>query len=393
MKELLKIKNPLDYKIPSDERVLADDFRICLAWLSSVKKGEKFKFTERQVISILKKIINAILTKSKITIHLPDIKERDLVFSLIKKKVHKVIEVSDPALIIKGVQTAFLSKKKYSGLYFLADGSFLPKEKIYDGKEDIWGVIRVDSSKKIDPSKFLEYFDEHRVSEDDYEKTFFDSKVLYLNRFSLVATNKEIRKAYARVGGSGEKIGETIRLPEILEKLESFVISDPFIFLTGGLVNRGETANDIDVLIKGNLPDHVLKPIWFRMLRQLPKELWHRFQLLQDEGLGPYTSYVPIYRLKVERIRPPIRVELSAKEALAWDMIKAEVRVKDPKVKREAEQSKKEDKVKLFRFFYPLKTSLSAIQAYRKGEIYQIDKVIEYFKKLEERRGKKDETP
>jgi len=215
---------------------------------------------------------------------------------------------------------------------------------------------------------------------------------LYLNRFSLVATNKEIRKAYARVGGSGEKIGETIRLPEILEKLESFVISDPFIFLTGGLVNRGETENDIDVLIKGNLPDHVLKPIWFRMLRQLPKELWNRFQLLQDEGLGPYTSYVPIYRLKVERIRPPIRVELSAKEALAWDMIKAEVRVKDPKVKREAEQSKKEDKVKLFRFFYPLKTSLSAIQAYRKGEIYQIDQVIEYFKKLEERRGKKDET-
>ena len=388
--EFEKIQDPLNYKIPKDDRVLADDLRIAYAWYSSIKQGKKFEYSETQVKNLIKKLVNEILESGRLTIHLEKLKEvtRELILSLIKRKVSRTFTISESDFILRGLQTAILSLRPFKGdLYYIIEAKDKdPRTDVpHKAPVNFSGIINVIESKKIPTDDYLKYFKEHRISEEDFDESYSYAKALYLNRFKLVVTNRGLKKSYANVNSSGEELGDEITLEEILKNFKDYIISDPFIFITGGLVNRGKTKNDIDILIKGDLPDNVLDPVWFRMIRQVPKKYWERFQLIEDKGVGPYTSYVPLYRLKVERIKPAKVVQLSINDINDWPVYKAVIRVKDPKIKREAEQSKKENKIKLFRFFYPLKTSISAIQAYRKGEIYQIDKVIEYFEKLEEK--------
>jgi len=45
----------------------------------------------------------------------------------------------------------------------------------------------------------------------------------------------------------------------------------------------------------------------------------------------------------------------------------------------EAEQSKKEDKVELFRFFYPIKSGYPSFQAWKEKGVWQTRQVTEYF--------------
>lgn len=59
-----------------------------------------------------------------------------------------------------------------------------------------------------------------------------------------------------------------------------------------------------------------------------------------------------------------------------------ELRASSPEIQKQAEESKKEDRIKMFRFFFPEKVSLEAIEAYRVGEMYNVDQVIDYYTKL-----------
>ncbi|MBI3184709.1 MAG: DNA adenine methylase, partial [Myxococcales bacterium] len=112
----------------------------------------------------------------------------------------------------------------------------------------------------------------------------------------------------APIHPSGEVQGREITLEEVLPHFESFKLRMPFLYLVGGLANNGRTRNDIDVLVRGRLPEEMRKVIEFRLGRMLPPELSGRLQPLDDEHAGPFTSHVELADLVVE-VRPKLDVK------------------------------------------------------------------------------------
>jgi len=112
------------------------------------------------------------------------------------------------------------------------------------------------------------------------------------------------------VGGSGVQKGtEVLKVEDIVEKLAGHTahLRMPFVYLTGGLVNRGETEGDIDILLRcedGELGDKLTRLIQWRILRSLPKEQWDRVEFLFDEDHGPFTSHIPLFALTLTPLEP-----------------------------------------------------------------------------------------
>jgi len=112
-------------------------------------------------------------------------------------------------------------------------------------------------------------------------------------------------KDYAPVNPSGKKLGEVIQLKDIEPHLKNFVVSDPISWLVGGIVTHPEgTKNDIDILLSIPSEKELKRILEFRLYRMLPEKLQKRIQLLTEEkgGLSPFTDYLPLYRLVMERI-------------------------------------------------------------------------------------------
>ncbi len=118
---------------------------------------------------------------------------------------------------------------------------------------------------------------------------------------------------YAPVSSSGNKAGQVVKLSDVLDNLKDINLSEPHIFLTGGLANNGETEGDIDVLINTSLEvgDPQLTPTKFRLYRSFPEELRGRIHFLTASKHPPFTSHVGIYRLKLERMTPFTRVNMT----------------------------------------------------------------------------------
>jgi len=108
--------------------------------------------------------------------------------------------------------------------------------------------------------------------------------------------------------------GRQVTLQEILSHFKDFYIRRPAIYLIGGLPSNQETTGDIDILIDKNPdPEHDL-PIIFRLYRMLPSDLWPRLHIIYntpDGPRGPYTTYIPLYDIKIERSNTREIVQMS----------------------------------------------------------------------------------
>ncbi|MDR7420811.1 MAG: DNA adenine methylase, partial [Armatimonadota bacterium] len=123
------------------------------------------------------------------------------------------------------------------------------------------------------------------------------------------ALRRTAKGELAPIHPSGEMQGREITLEEVLPHFRSFKLRAPFLYLVGGLANNGRTRNDIDVLVRGRLPEEMRRVIEFRLGRMLPPELSSRLQLLEDEYAGPFTSHVELADLVVE-----LRQDLGVKQ-------------------------------------------------------------------------------
>jgi hypothetical protein len=122
------------------------------------------------------------------------------------------------------------------------------------------------------------------------------------------ALRRTAKQELAPVHPSGEALGPEITLGEVLPHFRSFKLRAPFLYLVGDLANNGRTRNDIDVLVRGRLPEELRKAIEFRLGRMLPPEISGRLQLLDDDYAGPFTSHVELADLVVE-VRPTLDVK------------------------------------------------------------------------------------
>ena len=121
----------------------------------------------------------------------------------------------------------------------------------------------------------------------------------------------------AQVPPSGRLTGKRFKLDDILSKFKDFYIMKPFISLVGSTVVHGE-GNDIDLVIEGaSLPPEIREAIDFRLFRQMAGEFGIPYDdtplylQLHYKSTKPYTSYIPLYALKVERINPPKTIQMS----------------------------------------------------------------------------------
>ena len=193
-----------------------------------------------------------------------------------------------------------------------------------------------------------------------------EDAALFLQAIPKTPTKVTFGYPYAPVRGSGKEIGPPITLADFLPHLKDFVIATPTTWIVGGIVERGMTRGDCDILHMLPDADEMARIIDFRIYRMLPKELADRVHFLWEQrgARSPFTSFLPLYRLKYERI-PDAQVTPMAEGLLTSSVqggvsaplsFAVRLRVKGAeRLEAEARRAMTEDKIHLFQFFLPQK--------------------------------------
>lgn len=156
-----------------------------------------------------------------------------------------------------------------------------------------------------------------------------DEIVKRLENFDIIhnspLTSEEVQQSLAPVLPSGKNEGSSLSLNEILPHIKDIVLSEPYIYITGGIVNNDQTVGDIDVLINEpqlNDDDFSLTPLKFRISRMFPEEIRDRLHFITNKWGSPFTSHVGVYRLKLERIDSLQKVEMAEDQVSEEQLIK-----------------------------------------------------------------------
>jgi len=96
---------------------------------------------------------------------------------------------------------------------------------------------------------------------------------------------------------------KVIKLSEVTSVMKTFIVKNPFLFLTGGIVNRKKTKGDFDILYRAEyLPDRMLQEMRDKLLNGLSNELKARSHFMMDVYHGPFTSNIPLGKLQVTEV-------------------------------------------------------------------------------------------
>lgn len=165
---------------------------------------------------------------------------------------------------------------------------------------------------------------------------------------------------FSKVHSSGVERGREITLEEVLPYFKTFKIRKPAVYLVGGLAANGKTKGDIDILIRESeeTPPAIRHMIKFRIGRSLPSELNNRVEFHFDKFSGPFTNFVELYDMTLERINPKNEIKMMRDEE--DDVWKQEPRAAPRFRVVEAERARKEDKLTPGEFFYQPKPTRAA---------------------------------
>lgn len=165
---------------------------------------------------------------------------------------------------------------------------------------------------------------------------------------------------------SGKKLGRPVSYQEVLEHIKPFIIRSDIVRLTGGVVNRGSTEGDIEIYIEKLTWEELLRIMSFRIYRGLPEELADRLHFLDDHTGGCFTPNISLGDLWFIPKKEFVRQVMSLLE---------ELRAAPPEIQKEAEESAREDRIKLDRYFYLLKPWRGAYA----GEKQTIENFVQLF--------------
>lgn len=154
--------------------------------------------------------------------------------------------------------------------------------------------------------------------------------------------------------GTSSRRSSEISLDDILSRLRNFKVRTPLAWIVGSLANWERTDGDVDVLINASYSDPLFRVVQFRIMRAFPVSMRDRIHCLpNDERMGPFTSAIPIYDLVADAGERK-RIEMSD----SFD--------------RDAEASRRENKIELMRSFYMQKPT----HGREVDEIYSIGSVL-----------------
>lgn len=137
---------------------------------------------------------------------------------------------------------------------------------------------------EIHPENYKEY------AKELVEKTL---KRIKQHRITVKEAEALFGNKYGEVNYGGETKGSLLRLDDVLRQIKGFKVKKPWVYIVGGICNHGETTGDIDILIR---EEERNLPLEFRIYRQFPKEMWHRFHFIYDnDRFGPFTNHVQLF--------------------------------------------------------------------------------------------------
>jgi hypothetical protein len=204
-----------------------------------------------------------------------------------------------------------------------------------------------------------------------FKQTFLDQEAAMFQRVAEIRTipvfptnHTFTEKKYAPVAPSGTINGDLIRLRETEPYFKNFAVSSPVAWVVGGIVIHPEgTKNDIDILLSIPTEEELKRIIEFRLGRMLPEKIQSRLHLLTEEkgGMSPFTDYIGLYRLIMERIPDAEIVKMEELD------LGAEIRLRNKgveKQKKEAKKALKLDKITPGEFWLMMK----CVRGYYPGE-------------------------
>ncbi|HOM26553.1 MAG TPA: DNA adenine methylase [Defluviitoga tunisiensis] len=168
-----------------------------------------------------------------------------------------------------------------------------------------------------------------------------------------------------------------------------FVLIPDFISITGSYI-YGDNPKDIDLVLK--IPQGLFDYI-YQHNRDIFDALILKTQRIFNQGkkingkkihlipssIGATWDNLPIYDLV---LRPKKQEEIEVIDEPDFKKIALnyyqELRSATPEIKRQAETSKEQDKIELFRFFYPLKTKFPAIIVKKENNELNYNDIIEF---------------
>jgi len=171
--------------------------------------------------------------------------------------------------------------------------------------------------------------------------------------------------------------GEELTFEEVVPQFKPFYLKKPYIILVGGLVTRGATKGDIDLVVTypRRVPERDL-PMEFRIGRMVDEEVSERLHFLYGEYGGAFTTFVELYDLLVIPSRYRRVVKMEDLRDFFDTHVALQAKLPEER-KKEALLSRAQDRIKLFRFFLPAKPQIG----HRPGVAYSFEELAKLVNK------------
>jgi len=304
----------------ASDAVLRDDFRILLAWYASWKKDpEGFEHGLETIETLLRKVLKELVRRGKDVIQFNPrgMKSSVRQFFLQVARDVKVPEEMFKALGLEtGTDPEGLTDAELVAAHWDLHQMYDRERWTQTGvkgwsTEDIVNLHARVVDELLERSKV-----EHPPPPDnglDELSADFERNAEKQPAYHKRPTEKAERE-YATIHRSGVKRGEKITLADVLPHLKTFKARKPYVYLVGGLANHGETEGDVDILVNDmeDAPDWLKDVIHFRLGRSLPGEIAERLDIHFDRDRGPFTNFVELYDLVLERVNLEDEVKLMA---------------------------------------------------------------------------------
>lgn len=181
------------------------------------------------------------------------------------------------------------------------------------------------------------------------------------------------------ISSSGQEEGAEVTLSELLKHYNvPFFLKRPYIILTGGIVNRGSTKGDFDILInEAARIEERDRPTEFRIFRALPEELQARCSFHYLEFGGPFTSHMPLYDLMCvpSEWREAVRMEEMVE--FFQDQVRMK-ELKEPSAIEQAQKARRTNQIEPMQFIIPAKPMIG----HEPGQRYTLEAVASYVKQF-----------
>jgi len=357
---------------------LADDWRLTCAKYATMAAGGKTEFeTIDQCQQFATTALEEILKRGKITFHPDQMEETSLdllrhsLGELIKGGLYLVPPHGE--FFYTGKKTAMVKSRRFKrclDFNILCSANFA------------YGFIRFKEPDEINLPAFEALRYKHQVSGQDRLLWWPNRETLFYYDLRDFIPLRKPRKTVPPKGiqvfidevhfqhqiALPDKEERTAWLISKAKNLPDFVWIPDFISITGSTIFADRPPRDLDVVARADTMDSLLSLKLDRVFR----EYFDRSPHLVLEPAGPNWPYLPLYDLV---LRKKSQFEVTAIEEPEFARRIYHQRAATEEVVKQAEQSRLEDKLKLFTFYLAMKPTRITLA----GERQTVDRFVSYF--------------